>query len=194
MLFRSGLLKGEVVAHITFAERRDPEVINKFKGDTTIFHYNEDGSIDILAVHDKPKLEAIRRTYRDTSPIVESANKFTSFLGSLHTRYNFNFAPMNFARDAMTNAFAMSAEMGPVEAARYIKAIAARSVQGGMTKAMEISAAYERGDTAALNRMRNSSPIAADMIEFIERGGMVSYLQGLSIKSNFQEQIGRAHV
>jgi predicted phage tail protein len=42
--------------------------------------------------------------------------------------------------------------------------------------------------------MKKTDPIYADMIEFIERGGMVSYLQGLSIKSNFeslQKELGR---
>jgi hypothetical protein len=91
----------------------------------------------------------------------------------------------------------MSAEMGPGEAARYIKAVAGRSLQGGMAKAIDISVAYEAGDTAALARMKKSDPIAADMIEFIERGGMVSYLQGLSIKSNFQslqKELGRSRI
>jgi hypothetical protein len=192
-----GLLTGFVRENLTYAERRDNNKIKELKGETTILHYNEDGSVDVLIVQQRELREAIRRTYKDTSPIVDYANRATSFLGALHTRYNYNFAPMNFVRDALTNAFTMSAEMGPAEAARYIKAIASRSLQGGMVKAMNIAAAYGRGDTVALAKMKKSDPIAADMIEFIERGGMVSYLQGLSIKSNFeslQKELGRSGI
>jgi hypothetical protein len=191
------LLAGYVKKTLTFAERRDSKEIDALKGESTLFHYNEDGSVDVLVVQNKEQREAIRRTYKDTKPFVDYANRATSFLGALHTRYNYNFAPMNFIRDALTNAFTMSAEMGPGEAARYIKAIAGRSIQGGMTKAIAISVAYEKGDTAELARMKKTDPIAADMIEFIERGGMVSYLQGLSIKSNFeslQKELGRSRI
>lgn len=190
-----GLLHGYVKESLTFADRRNSDKVKALRGESTIFHYNEDGSIDVLVVQDKELREAIRRTYKDTNPIIDMANKATSFLGALHTRYNYNFAPMNFVRDALTNAFTMSAEMGPKEAAAYIKAIAGRTLQGGMTKAIDISVAYERGDMAALQRMKKSDPIAADMIEYIERGGMVSYLQGLSMKSNFQslqKELGRS--
>ena len=191
------LLEGKIYKTLTFAERRDENLIKSLPRENTIFHYNEDGSVDVLAVYNKEQREAIRRTYKDTKPFVDYANRATSFLGALHTRYNYNFAPMNFIRDALTNAFTMSAEMGPGEAARYIKAIAGRSIQGGMTKAIAISVAYEKGDTAELARMKKTDPIAADMIEFIERGGMVSYLQGLSIKSNFeslQKELGRSRI
>lgn len=191
------LLAGYIKKTLTFAERRDSKELADLKGENSIFHYNEDGSVDVLVVQNKEQREAIRRTYKDTKPFVDYANRATSFLGALHTRYNYNFAPMNFVRDALTNAYTMSAEMGPGEAARYIKAVAGRSLQGGMSKAIDISVAYEKGDTAALARMKKTDPIAADMIEFIERGGMVSYLQGLSIKSNFeslQKELGRSRI
>ena len=191
------VLAGYIKKTLTFAERRDSKEIDKLKGENTLFHYNEDGSVDVLVVQNKEQREAIRRTYKDTKPFVDYANRATSFLGALHTRYNYNFAPLNFVRDALTNAYTMSAEMGPGEAARYIKAIAGRSLQGGMSKAIDISVAYEAGDTAALARMKKEDPIAADMIEYIERGGMVSYLQGLSIKSNFQslqKELGRGRI
>ena len=191
------LLAGHIKKTLSFADRRNSDELKKLKGESTIFHYNSDGSVDVLVVNNRHEREAIRRTYQDTNPIVDMANKATSFLGALHTRYNYNFAPMNFVRDALTNAFTMSADMGPAEAARYIKAIAGRSMQGGMTKAINISVAYEKGDMAALERMKKTDPIAADMIEFIERGGMVSYLQGLSIKSNLQslqKELGRSGI
>lgn len=191
------LLAGYIKKTLTFAERRDSKEIAALKGENTLFHYNEDGSVDVLVVQNKEQREAIRRTYKDTKPFVDYANRATSFLGALHTRYNYNFAPLNFVRDALTNAYTMSAEMGPGEAARYIKAVAGRSLQGGMAKAIDISVAYEAGDTAALARMKKTDPIAADMIEYIERGGMVSYLQGLSIKSNFQslqKELGRGRI
>ena len=133
--------------------------------------------------------------------MVDIANKITSEVGKQHTRYNFQFAPMNFVRDALTNAFTIGAEMGPAAAARFIKDITIMVVaKNGMYKAMQVAILYERGDAqsqAALRQLAKTDPYLKSMIEFIDEGGMVSYLQGMSIKSNFQElhkELGRSGI
>jgi len=195
-----GLLEGYVKKTIPFEERNTTD-LKDLKGETTIFHYNKDGSIDVLVVKDKKQREAIRRTYQQTKPIVDIANTATSFFGKLHTRYNYQFAPMNFVRDALTNAFTIGAELGPVEAARFIKEITTMVVaKNGLYKAMQVAILYEKGDShsqAALQQLAKKDPYIRDMVEFIKTGGMVSYLQGMSLKSNFQElkkEVGRSGV
>ena len=185
-----GHLEGEVALHIPF-EERDTVNLNQYKGETTIFHYNNDGSIDILIVRDPKMRNAIRRSYKRINPLIELANKITGGIGMLHTRYNYQFAPLNFVRDALTNAFTIGAEMGPKEAARFLTAVATQvSVKNGLYKAMQVAVLYDKGDEKSiqtLEAMKRRDPYMKDMIEMIEEGGLVSYLQGLGLKSNFIE-------
>jgi len=184
-------LKGYVKQTIKFEERNTVDLAD-LKGETTIFHYNEDGSIDILVVQDEKLRNSIRRSYKDTNVFVDYANKITSGLGQMHTRYNYQFAPMNFVRDTLANAWNISAsEMGPVEAARYLKDVTAQVVgKAGLYKAMQVAMLYKKGDEKSLLALQNLSdkdPYIRDMVEFIRQGGMVSYMQGISLKSNFDQ-------
>jgi len=195
-----GHLEGKVALHIPF-EERDTVDLGKYKGETTIFHYNDDGSIDILVVADPKMRNAIRRSYKRINPLIELANKITGGVGMLHTRYNYQFAPLNFVRDALTNAFTIGAEMGPKEAARFLTAIATQvATKNGLYKAMQIASLYDKGDEKSLKileAMKKRDPYTRDMIEMIEQGGLVSYLQGLGLKSNFIElhkSIGKSGV
>ena len=191
------MLAGRVGDKISFEDRQNPEVIKNLPRENTVFHYNDDGSIQVLEIHDKKQREAIRRTYQNSKPVVELANSITSAIGTLHTRYNYSFAPMNFVRDALTNAFAIGADMGPAESARFIKAISGQVLKGGMYKSMQVAILYQQGDPkskARLKEMADKDPYIRDMMEFVEKGGMVSYLGALSLKSNFQalhKEIGK---
>lgn len=192
-----GYLEGKVAKHINF-EERDTVDLSQYKGETTIFHYNDDGSIDILVIADPKMRNAIRRSYQRINPLIELANKVTGGIGMLHTRYNYQFAPLNFVRDALTNAFTIGAEMGPREAARFLTAVSTQvTVKNGLYKALQIAALYSAGDeksNARLEALKRSDPYINDMVEMIQEGGLVSYLQGLGLKSNFvelQKSIGK---
>ena len=193
-----GILRGSVIQHVTFEQRRDENFINSLPRENTVFHYNEDGSIDVLEINDKRQREAIRRTYRDTNPLVDVANNLTSKLGMLHTRYNYNFAPLNFVRDALTNAWTIGAEMGPAQAAKFIAQIGTKVVaRGSLGKAMRVAALYESKDIDQIKALAAKDPVVKDMYDFITEGGMVDYLQGISLKSNFQQlqrEIGRSGI
>ena len=189
--YGQGILVGKVQQTIKFEERNTVDLAD-LKGETTIFHYNEDGSIDILVVRQENLRNSIRRTYEDTNVFVDYANKITSGLGQMHTRYNYQFAPMNFVRDTLANAWNISAsEMGPVEAARYLKDVTSQVVgKAGLYKAMQVAMLYKKGDEKSLLALQNLSdkdPYIRDMVEFIRQGGMVSYMQGISLKSNFDQ-------
>jgi hypothetical protein len=142
--------------------------------------------------------EAIRRTYKDTNPLIDIANNITSRLGQLHTRYNYNFAPLNFVRDALTNAWTIGAEMGPKQSAKFIADITTKVVaRGAFRKAYEVAALYESKDIKKIEALAKKDPLIKEMHEFIQEGGMVEYLQGISLKSNFQrlhKDIGRSGV
>ena len=185
----------KVILHLDFADRTSDDVLNKLPKENTVFHYNEDGSIDVIEITDKKLRESIRRTFKETSPLVGMANNITSRLGMMHTRYNFNFAPLNFVRDALTNAWAIGAELGPMQSAKYIADIATRvTTQNSLGKALKVATLYESKNYSQIKALAEKDPIIKDMYEFVEKGGMVDYLQGLSLKSNFQrlhKELGR---
>ena len=192
-----GMLAGRVKQTIKF-EDRDKVDMSTLKGEKTIFHYNQDGSIDILVIDNPDMANSIRNSYRKVNPLLNLANSFTGFFGQLHTRYNYSFAPMNFVRDALTNAFTIGAEMGPAEAARFIKAISTQVVaQQGLNKAMKVAILYKKGDDKSLQTLQDladKEPYIRDMLDLIRKGGMVTYMHGQGLRSGFEDihkELGR---
>jgi len=172
---------------IEFADRNKID-LGELAGKTTIFHYNENGSIDVLQVYSEAERNAIRRAYQQTNPLMDMLNQVTSSIGQFHTRYNVAFAPMNYFRDMLTNAFTIGTDMDAATAAQYIGAVTSQVVNGGMYKTWKIASLYNAGKTAELNAFvaKDKSGFSKDVVEYIKEGGMVSYLQGLSAKGTFQ--------
>ena len=181
------LLKGRIFKTIPFADRYKDLNIGEEKKENVIFHYNKDGSIDVIEIFDKAQRNAIRRTYEQSQPIIDMLNHVTSGVGQLHTRYNIAFAPVNFFRDALTNAYSIGVEMGPKASAQYIGAIATNVASGGLFRAAKVAALYEAGKFDQIRAMAKKNDYVRDMLEFIEQGGKVSYLAGLSSKGQFKE-------
>lgn len=182
------LLEGKKIKTISFAERNTVD-LGEFKGETMFFHYNENGSVDIYAITDKAKREAIRRTYQNTNPLIDQLNNLTSAVGMFHTRYNIAFAPMNFFRDALTNAFTIAVDKGMGAAAQYIGSVAKQVVTGGLFKTFKFAKLYNEGNMKAIEAMAKSdkSGFTQDMLDYVKQGGMVSYLQGLTIKGTYKD-------
>ena len=185
----TGVIDGEVAKHVEFAERNTVD-LTEFKGGNNIFVYNPDGSIDIVRIRDPKLLNALRYSYREASPTLDMANSVTGFFGAMHTRYNYNFAPLNFVRDALTNAWTMGAELGPLKSAKYIKDISAAVVKNGLGKAAEVAILHEKGDVVSrrmLADLASKDPFVRDMVEYLRRGGKTTYLESFSLKSNLQD-------
>lgn len=186
--------KGQDNKPISFDERSTSDTIKQLKenkGNRLILHYNSDGSIDVLEITDARLLESIRETYKKSNVLIDVANSITSTLGKMHTRYNFNFAPLNFVRDALTNAFNIGAKMGPFKTVEFLAKLSVDLVtKGAMNKAFNVARLYSQPD--GLDKIKalaakTKDPIYINMAEYIDKGGMVEYLQGMSIKSNFEE-------
>jgi hypothetical protein len=196
-----GSIPGKVVKNIKFEERNTIDM-NQFKGGANIFHYNPDGSIDIIRVSEPKILNALRYTFRDASPMLDFANSITGFFGAMHTRYNYNFAPLNFVRDTLTNTWTIGAsrQMGPIAAAQYLSSVGVQIVKNGLGKAMHVALLEEKGDTASKKMLRDAAqdPFVRDMLEYLRFGGKTTYLQGFSLKSNLEQlsknTIGRSRI
>jgi len=188
---------GKEKDYISFEDRADDDVLAKLKGETKVFHYMPDGKVAIIQIDDKNQREAIRRTYKETNPLLDTlvnmGNLATGILGQMHTRYNVAFAPVNFVRDVLTNAFTIGAEkgglLGPLEAFRYIGAVASNVATGGMKKSMNFARLYSQGKTSTLEALANSDKTGyyRDLLDYIKTGGKVSYIAGIAPKGQYQE-------
>jgi hypothetical protein len=202
-----GFLKGEVNPAKLTGEKGKPvsfadryilgKSIKELKSATTVFNYNDDGTIDVIALTDPEQREAIRRTFKESHPFVDMLNSFTSGMGQMHTRYNPSFGPINFAGDVLTNAFTMGVELGPKATFDLIKTVAAQVGRGGLFKAGKVAHLYNQGRLKELDKYtdpksKDYDPFYENLVEYLERGGKVSYIQGFATKS--QTDLARAEM
>jgi hypothetical protein len=183
----TGVLNADVVKVIDFRDRADGKVLAELKGETKIFHYMPDGKVAIIQIRDPRQLEAIRRSYRETNPYISMLNKATSFVGQTHTRYNLAFAPINFVRDVLTNAYTLGAELGPSATFNYLGAIAADVAQGKMFKTNKFSRLYSKGKTAEIEALAKTDSYYRDLLDYVKTGGRVSYVAGLAARGQYEE-------
>jgi hypothetical protein len=185
-----GYLKGKVDKPIKFDQRDRLTAIKELRGQNKIFHYEDNGDITVIELFDPEQREAIRRTYREDHPFVDILNNVTSMIGQFHTRYNPSFGPINFVGDLMTNSFTMGAEFGPKATFDLLKTVATMVGQGGIHKAGKAAYYYNNGRLGELRKYTNpKSPdydaFYATLMEYLDRGGKISYMAGFNVQSQF---------
>ena len=192
---KQGLIEGKPVATISFAQRYDAALLEKLKqkGENNFFHYKPDGSIEIWSIEDKVLREAIRRTYQQNNPLVDTFSRITSWIGQGHTRYNPAFAPKNFVADTLANAGIIGAELGVGKFGGVIGEVA----KNGLGKAFTFSRLYGAKNFAEIERLAKTDDYIKDMYEYVKGGGKVSYVSGIGAQSQFQrmqETLGRSKI
>ena len=194
-----GILKGDAKTVIKFEERaNNPDALKAAQGEKVILHYEPNGDIRVVKLQSNLEAEAVRRTYREANPLLEKANAITSGIGQLHTRYSLPFAPMNFVRDLLTNAYTLGAELGPKASYQLIAEVSRQvATNGGLFKSAKIAYLMANNRTGEAKAMAAKDPYVADMLEYLEKGGRVSYIQGIAAKGQMQEllkDVGRNNV
>ena len=188
----TGVLPGRVVKTVPFWERETVD-LSKYKGANSkyIFNYKADGSMNIIAIDNPKLLHAIRYPFQEKSPLWDAANRITGLFGSMHTRFNYNFAPKDFVVNTLTNAWnaATSEKIGPLGAAAYLKDVAMAVAKNGLGKAMNIAVLEEIGSAGSKKVMSDlaaKDPFIRDMLEMIRYGGKSTYMESFSLKSNLE--------
>ena len=194
-----GILKGDANTVIKFEDRaNNPDALKEAQGEKIILHYEPNGDIRVIKLQSSLEAEAIRRTWREANPLLEKANVITSGIGQMHTRYSLPFAPMNFVRDLLTNAYTLGAELGPKASFQLIGEISRQvALNGGLFKSAKVAYLMANNRTGEAKAMAARDPFVADMLEYLEKGGRVSYLQGIAAKGQMQEllkDVGRNKV
>jgi len=186
-------IPGKLVKIFSYEQRyrNDPE-LQKLLGDKdTIVHFLDDGSLAVLKINDENLVQAIRGAYSENPQWVSYLNAFTGGLGQLHTRFNPPFATLNFVRDAITNIFYISADLGLKDTGGYLQSIASQITNGGMIDTAKVMKFYIKGDLKSLDafakkQLAKGKPQAAHLKEYLDTGGMISYRQGLSVETAYQ--------
>ena len=161
--------------------------------DNVVYHYGPDGKVDVIRIDNKDLARAIREVYQNSNPLIDRLNAVTSFVGRGFTRYNPSFWTKNFVVDILTNSFVFAAEHG--KASKYLWQVASDLVDNKATaKAMNFIRIYEKGDKAsieALNKLAEKDSWYKDALEYVNIGGKVSYMSGLSTKKQEEATYNR---
>jgi hypothetical protein len=138
--------------------------------------------MDLIQIDDIRMLEAIRRTYDDTSNngAINTLNFLTSLQGQYHTRFNLGFAPYNYVRDVLTNTLIASYDLD-VKTAAKIAANASSQLVIIPDKIAKIAWAFQKNDIKTIDKIvaDDKSGIARDLQEFLVEGNSVSVITGL---------------
>jgi hypothetical protein len=166
------------------------------------FYYMENGDIAVIEMKDDALRDAIRKTYRQSNPILDNLNMINSKIGQMHTRYNVAFAPKNFVRDALTNAYNISAGYSVKAAGRYMGAIAENVTRVGLLHAGKVASAYSKAgaDPAKNPAMKklideDKSGFTAMLAEYLQYGGDIAYVSSLTTKGqlrDFTKELGKS--
>lgn len=152
--------------------------------DNVVYHYGPDGKVDVIRIDNKDLARAIREVYQNSNPLIDRLNSVTSFVGRGFTRYNPSFWTKNFVVDILTNSFVFAAEHG--KATQYLWQVASDLVDNkGTAKAMNFIRLYEKGNKAsrdALEKLAEKDSWYKDALNYVDVGGKVSYMSGLSTK------------
>jgi hypothetical protein len=163
------------------------------RDENVVYHYGPDGKVDVIRIDNKDLARAIREVYQNSNPLIDRLNSVTSFVGRGFTRYNPSFWTKNFVVDILTNSFVFAAEHG--KASKYLWQVASDLVDNKATaKAMNFIRIYEKGDKAsieALNKLAEKDSWYKDALEYVNIGGKVSYMSGLSTKKQEEATYNR---
>ena len=198
-------IKGELVRVIPFEDRRavlgkDNDEAWALKSPQNFFHYTTDGTIEVYKINDKAIQESIRREWEPSHPFIQAMNRLTSAVGSTHTRYNPSFAPMDFVRNSFFNAGIFSADFGLMKGIDYSSTVARMVSQNGLMKSWKVARLYEEGgpaNMATLKQMAATDPFVGTLVEWLNAGGRISYVQGMTLRSqqeSLRNEVGRSKV
>jgi hypothetical protein len=202
-LVNTGLIDGKIKT-ISFEDRynikSDPDLLRLMSNQNVFLYYMPDGEVAVISVKNDRLRNAIRKTYQTGSGLIDKLNTFTSYMGQTHTRYNVAFAPKNFVRDMLANAFNISIDMTPGAAANYVGSIANYVVSNGFYKSGAVAKAFYEGgaDPSKNPRLKellakDKSGHVKDLVDYLQNGGDIAYVSSFTSKGQFRDLLGQAN-
>ena len=187
-LINKKVLAGKKVGVVTAEERfLDKKIDKKFYGSDKIAHNLPNGDIEVYKINNPEISESIRRQYEENNPLMQLAHQMASGIGQLHTRYKIPFAPMNFTRHTLSNAWNFGSKEGIGAMGSYLQHVATSTIDLKMADTFKLSMLIADGKTAEIEKLRASDPYMRDAIEYMELGGKATYSQIYSARSHMAE-------
>lgn len=156
----------------------------------TIFHHLPSGKIQVWKIDEPKYLAALRRPYKSIqNPLYRwgfnSVANVTRLIGQGFTRFNPSFAPANAVKDIIPNLFYISKEYGSVAGTEFLvnvinTATADTVTGGGVFSAGTCMYHMQNKNRKALEDKAKTDNFAKLFLELHDKGGIVSFLQGVS--------------
>jgi Large polyvalent protein associated domain 38 len=202
-LVNTGLIDGKIQT-ISFQDRynikSDPKLLSLMNNQNVFLYYMPEGEVAVISIKNDRLRNAIRKTYQTGSGLIDKLNTFTSYMGQTHTRYNVAFAPKNFIRDMLANAFNIAVDMTPGAAANYVGSIANYIMSNGLYKSGAVAKAFYEGgaDPSKNPRLKellakDKSGHVKDLIDYLQNGGDIAYVSSFTAKGQFRDLLGEAN-
>jgi hypothetical protein len=208
-------VKGEMVGVIKFNDRYKGEVDfdekdgkggNKWIGKDKFYNYLDNGDIEVWRVDDKRIIESLRPEWEPPKGLVGRAlaasQKVTNVMGQGHTRYKPSFAPYDFPRNLFANSGAITSELGPLNAAKYMTSVGNQVfVRLRIPQMWRVASAHYDGDFAAIRRIGGYNATTGqwrdtfvrDAYEYLERGGRTSVVRSWQTRGKLEQLIDEAN-
>ena len=201
-LAKTELIDGKIEKIVPFADRyklkEDSELYNLMNRQNVFLHYMPNGEVAVISVKDEKLRNSLRKTIKNNSPLLDTLQTITSGMGQMHTRFNIAFAPKNFIRDMLANAFNISVDMSPGAASNYVGAIANYISSNGLIKSGRVAKAfYEGGADPAKNPKikallaKDKSGHVKDLVDYLQNGGDIAYVRSFTAKGQFSDLLDK---
>lgn len=174
-------LAGKLVDRVTFADKFNGVQRQDLSKYNVFFHHLADGTTEVYALNNQKLVDGLNGFNSNLSMPLRGLNTLTHIMGKMHTFYNPAFAPYNFVRDALTNAYLSAGRFGVSVAPKMLAAVTKNILASGVfTRAMKISWLYDNGNFAAIKNMKGQ--FAKDAYEYlVEQGGRGSFQRSFDI-------------
>jgi hypothetical protein len=187
---KQGNIVGKLEKTISQEEKYKIATKQEAGSTNTIFHHLPNGKIQVWKVEDPTVLAALRRPYKSIdNPVARwgfnAVASVTRVIGQGFTRFNPKFAPANAVKDIIPNLFYISKEYGSVAGAEFLvniinTATADTITGGGVFSAGTDMYLLQNNKRAALEAKAKTDDFTKLFLELEEKGGIVSFLQGVS--------------
>ena len=191
---RDGLIdNAKIIKQISWKDRFKGEVSEDIYKRDNIFVHNPDGTIDIINIKNENLLAAVRTVAPDDhwwNTVTTVVGKATSFFGQVHTRFNIKFAPYNYVRDVLTNAFVVAGEIDALQASKFAAKAALNIINGNVLQSgLTFARLWQAKDMDGLERLAREDSFARSMLEYVQNGGAISVLQGVGAERAFEQLV-----
>jgi hypothetical protein len=205
-LVKTRLINGEIEKIVPFADRyklkEDSELYKLMNQQNVFLHYMPNGEVAVISVKDEKLRNSLRKTFKNENWALDTLQYITSRMGQMHTRFNVAFAPKNFVRDMLANAFNISVDMSPGAAANYVGAIAnymtSGVVKNGFVKSGLVAKAFYEGGADPTKNPKIKALIASDksgyvkdLVDYLQNGGDIAYVSSFTAKGQFSDLLDK---